>query len=114
MRVSSRACPSLLPATLVALSLATCVGVVGGTGPAVTERRSLQEQEQAVASLMACLEAAARSLAGQTAVIREADPAAVVPTPPASAPPRLTDAPRVASAQHRLDLLNLPPPAASI
>ena len=72
----------------------------------------MQEHEQAVASLLACLEAAARSFAGQSAL--HIDPSREVAAPPAlvaTLEPSADDVPVVALQPH-LSLLNLPPPAA--
>ena len=115
MRRKLRTSPSLVPAALVALSLAGVVGALGHGGPAVSERRSLlQDQEQAVASLMACLEAAAKSLTGSVVGLAETHAGALPPVLPSTdhaLPPR---GPRFVADQHRLHRLNLPPPTAPL
>ena len=110
MRPVLRSSSTLAPAALVALSLAVCLGSTA-TGPAVSERRSLAEQEQAVASLMACLEQAAKSLAGQTAAVVEHDAESFILPTTAAQPFQPADDAPVVSVQPHLSLLNLPPPA---
>ncbi|MEO1237547.1 MAG: hypothetical protein AAFX76_12235 [Planctomycetota bacterium] len=109
MKPALRPNSTAVPAALVALSLAACAGTPP-QGSAISERRTFDEQERVVASLMACLEAAAREMAGQPVATGESR--LVVFVPPVSTPERLifqSDAPAVALRPH-LSRLNLPPP----
>lgn len=110
MRYPTRSNSTLAPAALVALSLAVCLGSTA-TGQTVVERRTSAESEQAVASLLASIEAAARHFVGQTvAVLETTRPTVVPPRGFAADPPRLGHSPPIALAVH-LSRLNLPPPA---
>lgn len=102
---------------LLAVAAAVCLSVpAGGVAVSLTgsggERRATAEADDAVASLMACLNEAAKTLAGQTAAVvdRHAEPF----TLPATARQLclvLDDSPVVALQPH-LSRLNLPPPIA--
>jgi hypothetical protein len=109
MRPADRPRPILAPAALLAVSVAVCLGSTPSAS-AMSERRGLQEHEQAVASLIACLEAAAKQLAGQHAALSESD-ASPLPCTTASARSwrPVDDEPVVALHPH-LSRLNLPPP----
>lgn len=97
-------------AALLALSMAVCLGTSGATAT-TPDRRLEVEGDQAVASLMACIEAAAKTLAGQTAVICEgASDTFVLPLHATQPTSPHDDRPVVALRPH-LSLLNLPPPA---
>jgi hypothetical protein len=107
----SRSNPTVLPAAFVAMSVAVCLGASAGA-PALSERRTLQDQEQAVASLIACLEAAAKEIAGQRMAVVEAEhshPNAA--ETPGGTGPNFVEAPIIGLRPH-LSRLNLPPPAA--
>lgn len=102
---------------LLAVAAAVCLSVpAGGMAVAVTgsggERRVTAEADDAVASFMACLNEAAKTLAGQTAAVvdRDADTFSL-PASPRLLRLVLDDTPVVALQPH-LSRLNLPPPAA--
>ena len=108
MRSADRLSLTLAPAALVALSLSVGIGsAAAGTSP--TDRRTLLEHEQAVASLIACLEAAARNFAGQPAAVVERD-AASTRSPAVVAVPHPSDAAVPLPLRPHLSRLNLPPP----
>lgn len=110
MRSSLRSRSTLAPAALAALSLAVCLSA-GQSAPALNERRALQEHEQAVASLIACLEAAAKSLAGQAATLPYDDAGYRPLTTCISLVWQPSDEQPRVSPQTDLSRLNLPPPA---
>lgn len=98
---------------LLAVAAAVCLSVpAGGVGVMIGagERRVTTDADEAVASFMACLNEAAKTLAGQTAAV----------TGPAGAPLTLPTvsvlsrwqlaAPPVVTLRLHLSRLNLPPP----
>ncbi len=102
---------------LLAVAAAVCVTVTAGSGAAAlqiqgtSDRRITAETDEAVASFMACLNEAAKTLAGQTAAVIESPATAFdLPTHLAIRLIPSDDRP-VVSLQPHLSLLNLPPPA---
>lgn len=106
-----------LTATMALLAMATavCVSVSAG-GLAVsahpTDRRIVAETDEAVASFMACLNEAAKTLAGQTAAIVESPATTFDLHAPVVVSLAPSDDRPLVSLQPHLSLLNLPPPAA--
>lgn len=99
----------LVVATAVCVSVSTG-GLAVSTHPA--DRRITAETDEAVASFMACLNEAAKTLAGQTAAVVDS-PATTLDLPAYPAPTFVPENDRpVVSLLPHLSLLNLPPPAA--
>lgn len=97
---------------------AVCLSVpVGGLSAGVNasmsqDRRVMTDTDEAVASFMACLNEAAKTLAGQTAAVVESPATLFDLHAPIAVPSIPTDDRPVVSIQPHLSLLNLPPPAA--
>ncbi len=100
-------------AALLALSVAACLGgTVAGSPGAAQDRRLSAETDEAVASFMACLNEAAKTLAGLTAVVGdERPPAFALPLGSFALLATPGDSPIVRVPLH-ISRLNLPPPAA--
>ncbi|MBB6428527.1 hypothetical protein [Algisphaera agarilytica] len=109
--------PRDLSATMALLVVATAVCVSVSTGGLAVsthpaDRRITAETDEAVASFMACLNEAAKTLAGQTAAVVDS-PATTLDLPAYPAPTFVPENDRpVVSLLPHLSLLNLPPPAA--
>ncbi|MEO0514477.1 MAG: hypothetical protein AAF086_04185 [Planctomycetota bacterium] len=103
---------------LLAVAAAVCVTVTAGSGAAAlqiqgtSDRRITAETDEAVASFMACLNEAAKTLAGQTAAVIESAATTLDLSEQVTACLILSDDRPVVSLQPHLSLLNLPPPAA--
>lgn len=109
---------------LLAVAAAVCLGASGGgvigvsgvpgstgTNPYGDHRRVGAETDQAVASFMACLNEAAKTLAGPALAVVERDAETfTLPATPHLQPLTTDDFPVVAVQPH-VSLLNLPPPA---
>lgn len=100
---------------LLAVAAAVCVSVSAGglavpTNP--SDRRIAAETDEAVASFMACLNEAAKTLAGQTAAVVESPATTFDLQSQVAVQSVPCDDRPVVSIQPHLSLLNLPPPAA--
>ncbi|MEM6458669.1 MAG: hypothetical protein AAF710_04690 [Planctomycetota bacterium] len=109
--------PTPASPTALALAAAVMVGVgalPGGLAPAGTDRRAAADPEAAVASLIACLNDAAKTLAGAAAVTAPM-PVDSPPVLPAVSSPAIAVGPAAAPPCLRpsLGLRDLPPPARS-
>ena len=108
--ISTRRQHATCSAALLALSVAVCLGSPGAMASG-GERRVSAEADEAVASLMACLNEVAKTLVGQTAaVVTDRPDRFDLPAAPVGHPLPLDDQP-VVSVQPHVSLLNLPPPA---
>ena len=96
------------------LAVAFCLSVPAGglvsTNPA--DRRVMADTDEAVASFMACLNAAAKTLAGATVAVVETEGDRFTLAATSSVEFAPTHDTPVVSVQPHVFLLNLPPPAA--
>lgn len=115
MQASTRSSRELAPSlALLAVAAAICLSIPAGGAVLSTnpvDRRVVADTDEAVASFMACLNQAAKTLAGSTAAVveRDGDRFTLLAAPGIYLAPT-DDAPVVAIRPH-VFLLNLPPPA---